>query len=124
MPADARKTVLIAEDASLISMMIEDELEETGFAITGPFPSCAAAMDWLQGNTPDAAVLDLSLADGECRDLARELSGRGVPFIVYSGHDPADAPPEFAEAQWITKPAPASVVGEALVAAIRDRSTA
>lgn len=81
-------------------------------------------MDWLRDHTPNAAVLDLSLTDDECRDLARELSRRGVPFIVHSGHDPTNAPPEFVGAEWINKPSPASVISQALAVAIRDRSTA
>lgn len=87
-------------------MLIEDHLDDGGFEVLGPMPSCAEALAWLRGNTPDLALIDYMLADGPCLDLARELKRRGVPFAVLSGYDERvpRADPAFAGTPWLDKP--------------------
>jgi DNA-binding response OmpR family regulator len=59
---------MIVEDQALIGMSLKAFLEDAGFAVAGPFPSCADALRWLEHNTPQVAVLDVSLRDGTaCR---------------------------------------------------------
>jgi len=59
---------MIVEDQALIGMSLEAFLEDAGFTVAGPFPSCADALRWLEHNTPQVAVLDVSLRDGTaCR---------------------------------------------------------
>jgi DNA-binding response OmpR family regulator len=96
---------MIVEDEVLIALMIEDCLEESGYAPAGPFRSGSEALAWLMSNTPQAAVLDYSLSDGACATLAAELERRGIPFLVHSAHRPdADVPPVFLGAPWVDKP--------------------
>jgi DNA-binding response OmpR family regulator len=86
-------------------MMLAEELVEAGFGVSGPFPSCAAAMNSLGEQPPHAAILDIELIDGACVELARELKSRHIPFIVLTGyaswspHDEA-----FSSVPWLTKP--------------------
>ena len=104
--ASLRPCCLVIEDQALIGMAIEAYLEDVGYAIGGPFCSGAEALAWLDTNTPDAAVLDFVLRDGPVTDLARELSRRGVPFIVYSGRPKGPGTPsELQAVPWIEKPA-------------------
>lgn len=103
------KRVLIAEDAALIGLMLEDELQSHGFTVVGPFASCASAMDALKVHPVDAAVIDVALLDGPCSSLALALHGMRVPFIVVSAYTRASTPPEFHAAfSWLAKPAPAT----------------
>lgn len=97
-------TVLIAEDNDLVAFSIEQEFSDARYAVAGPFSTCTTAMGWLSDHTPAIAILDVILDDGPCLGLARELRSRGVPFIIYSGHDPSTAAPEFQDAPWVTKP--------------------
>jgi DNA-binding response OmpR family regulator len=114
--SDPRR-ILIVEDDALIAVSLQDDFEEAGFAVAGPFTTCAAALAWLSGETPDAAVLDSELSDGACREIARELSARGVRFLFYSGHDgEGDLAAEFPSAPWIEKPA----LSAALIGTCRD----
>lgn len=79
-------TVLIAEDELLIAMDVMDELGAAGFVTIGPFARTAQALDYCRAHTPDCAVLDVRLQDGESFPLADLLAERKVPFVFHSGH--------------------------------------
>ena len=99
--------VLLAEDEGLISLALEDALDEAGFRIAGPFAHCAHALEWLQHNTPDAALLDIELADGPCTEVARILHRRGVLIVFFSAgavHD-LEIRRLVPDALWFMKPA-------------------
>jgi DNA-binding response OmpR family regulator len=97
---------MIVEDQALIGMSLEASLEEAGFQVAGVFMSNAQALQWLAGNAPDIAVLDIMIKDGTSLEIARVLKGLGVPFAVYSGLPPkADCPPELQNVPWLEKPA-------------------
>ena len=98
---------MIVEDQALIGMSLEAYLEDAGFSIAGPFPSCADALRWLEHHTPQVAVLDVSLRDGTSLPIAQELKERNTPFAVYSGLPfTANLPDEFREVPWLEKPVP------------------
>jgi two-component system, response regulator PdtaR len=110
----SRPLVLLLEDEAIIALDLQDELQECGYAVAGPFNTCAAALDWLHTATPDIAILDTLLKDGPCRDIARELARQGVPFLIYSGHqEDVDHFADLPRVAWIEKPAPPSVLIEA-----------
>ena len=52
------------------------------------------------------AIIDNLLSDGPCEALARDLTRRGVPFIVHSGQHPRELPFAFGHAPFVTKTAP------------------
>ena len=116
--------MLIVEDEALIAFGLEDALEDEGFSVAGPFATCAEALTSVQHALPDVAVLDALLRDGPCLELARELRGREVPFLIYSGRDAfAQQPSELDGVLWIEKPAPVERV-VAAVAGLRRGSGA
>ena len=97
---------MIVEDEALIALSLEDTFRDTGYDIVGPFSSCADALAALALAAPDVAIVDATLSDGPCLELARELRRRGVPFIIYSGREAYDDhPPELEGVPWIEKPA-------------------
>jgi DNA-binding response OmpR family regulator len=106
--------VLILEDDVLIGLNLQDELQDAGYRVAGPFTTCSAALEWLQAATPDTAILDAALKDGPCREIARELGNRAVPFLIYSGYG---ADQELLAAlhhvTWIEKPVPPSALVQA-----------
>ena len=109
----SRPLVLILEDEAVIALNIQDELQDAGYSIGGPFTTCADALSWLETNTPDLAVLDTILKDASCDEVARELAGRKVPFLIYSGHrEDKELLAEFNHVRWIEKPVPPSVLIE------------
>jgi DNA-binding response OmpR family regulator len=110
--------VLLAEDEAIIAIELDDGLRGAGFAVAGPFATCAQAEAWLKTGDPDAAILDHALKDGPCDDLIRELSRRAVPTVVFTGHDAPQSPQAGpSTAKWVTKP----IAFPALLAELRRR---
>nr|WP_255726500.1 response regulator [Microvirga sp. ACRRW] len=106
---------MIVEDQALIGMSLEASLEESGFAVEGPFMSIAQALNWLESDAPDIALLDIMLKDGTSLEIARALKGRGIPFVVYSGLPPNEAAPaELRDAPWLEKPVSRETLADTL----------
>jgi DNA-binding response OmpR family regulator len=96
---------MIAEDQPIIGLDLSDCLASAGFTVAGPFASCAASLAWLEAHTPDLAVLDYALDDGDCAEVIDTLIARGIPTIVLSGYiRESDAPPSLRKAIWLVKP--------------------
>ena len=106
--------VLVTEDNAVIGMMLADELQDAGYAVAGPFSHVATALAWLEGFSPDLAILDVLLKDGSCAPVARELRARGVPFLVFSGINEAPDMPELQGVPWIAKPSDFAEIAKAL----------
>jgi DNA-binding response OmpR family regulator len=100
-----RPLILLAEDEAIIAVELQESLSDSGFSVAGPFATCAEAEAWLKTGTPDAAILDHALKDGPCDELAADLSRRGVPTLIFTGHDaPREMLADLHAATWITKP--------------------
>jgi DNA-binding response OmpR family regulator len=107
----SKPQVLVLEDEALIALNLQDELQDSGHEVVGPFTDCSAALGWLQTATPDMAILDATLNDGSCHSVAAELSRRRVPFLIYSGHqEDRQLLSEFNHITWIEKPVPSGVL--------------
>jgi DNA-binding response OmpR family regulator len=96
---------MIVEDQALIGMSLEAFLEEAGFEVAGVFMSNAQALQWLEGDLPDVAVLDVMIEDGTSATVAQVLRRLGVPFAVYSGlPSKTECPAELKDVPWLEKP--------------------
>lgn len=107
--------VLIVEDEALIALALTDDLETAGYGVAGPFQRVSDTLRWLEGQTPDVAIIDIHLRDGSSAELARVLRDRDVPFIVFSG-DKRDGRSQdaFSGARWLSKPVSARQLLETL----------
>jgi DNA-binding response OmpR family regulator len=106
---------LLIEDNPLVGLDLAEALDASGFFVAGPFTSGHAAYDWLARFTPDVAVVDLSLTDGSCVEVIRELQGRAIPFLIHSGCKPSQSPLDMAtEVPWLEKPVSIAAVAAAL----------
>jgi DNA-binding response OmpR family regulator len=102
---NSKPLVLVLEDEAIIALNLQDELQDSGYEVAGPFTDCSTALEWLGTATPDMAILDATLNDGSCHSVAVELSRRGVPFLIYSGHqEDQQLLAEFHHITWIEKP--------------------
>jgi DNA-binding response OmpR family regulator len=108
---NSRPRILVLEDEALIALALQDDLQDAGHEVAGPFATCSAALEWLQTATPDLAILDATLKNGSCREIALKLSQREVPFLIYSGYqEDRQLLSEFDHITWIEKPVPAAVL--------------
>ena len=118
------KTILIMEDNPVLGLQVAFALEDEGATVTGPIARLEAGLAMIDGPdsaNPDAAVLDVELADGEVFPLAERLRERGVPFVFYTargseGHMRARA----GEAPVVSKTHGSAQVIEALNQCIAD----
>ena len=99
MPSPRRTTVLVVEDDAALRDLYRTELTMAGYRVVAVGDGMAA-LEWLEGERPDAIVLDLGLPRVAGQDLHRELTShtetRDIPIIVVTGQsaeqsiDPAD----------------------------------
>ena len=99
-------TVLVVENEALIALDLEGMLLSAGAGKVHHAMSSREALDWLQHEEPDLAILDLFVSDGSSAPVAERLRDIGTPFLIYSGHthDSAPGAADFADAIWISKP--------------------
>lgn len=85
-PSLAGRRILVVEDEYLIASEVKRWLLAAGSEVLGPVPSVDQALDLIEDDRPDAAVLDVNLGDGDTvYPVADKLSGLGVPFLFATG---------------------------------------
>ena len=101
----AGRRILLVEDQALIAMALEAELQDHGLQVTGRVASVDAALALIDSNSPDLAVLDISLADRDSLPVAETLRARAIPFVFATGYG-ADMklPDDFAGIPIVSKP--------------------
>lgn len=126
----ASPVVLVVEDDPFHGIWTTMTLERAGYEVAGPAEDERSALELIDEDLPDVAILDIDLSGA----AARERSGRGrtsarvaaalsswrVPFVIVSSHAKVAvlSGPE-GEAARLTKP----VRGETLLDAVRDALT-
>ena len=106
------KRILVVEDESVVAMMLTDSLEELGFDPIEVVGSCRAAVASATTQTPDVALLDLRVLDGDTTSVAELLRDRNIPFVFMSGDPNGAARLGFVGAAVLGKPfSPADLQG-------------
>lgn len=97
--------VLVLEDETLVSMMVEDMLMDLGCEIVGPFARLDHALSFVAaGSQVDLALLDVNLGGERSFPLAEALSARSVPFVFTTGYDESGMPDEWRSRPALRKP--------------------
>jgi DNA-binding NtrC family response regulator len=79
--------VLVVEDSWQVGAGLKLLLKSWGARVIGPAPTTAEAMLLLSQETPDAALVDIALRNGELsHDLIDWLHDRGVRVVVLTGY--------------------------------------
>lgn len=104
-PGSSVETVMIVEDEPIVAQDIIFILEDAGFQCCGPYRSVAAALDGIDRCTPDFALLDVNLCDGQVFPVADALVERGVGFAFCSAHyGQEEGAADYADVRVIPKP--------------------
>lgn len=99
------RRILIAEDEAMISMLVEDFLEQLGYDVAGICMTVAQCETVLDSSEPiDAALLDCNLGDGPVWVVARRLQELGVPFVFASGDNGHGVPADLRDVPVLGKP--------------------
>jgi len=96
--------VLVVEDEYLVAILIEEILESAGCVVMGPMPRVPEALDAIDHDDCDAAVLDVNLAGERINPVADALSERNVPFLFVTGYGANALPSEYAARPHVCKP--------------------
>jgi len=112
MPGLAGARVLVVEGEFVIAVDHQVLLWRFGCEVLGPMASAAEVLVLLRHERPDAALLDVGLADGQAVPVAEALRAAGVPFVLVTGRGPAE--PALGGAPRLAKPCDAGRLRAAL----------
>ena len=98
------RRVLVVEDEYYIASDTARALQGAGAEILGPCASEDAARTQLEGQRPDAALVDINLGRGPSFKLAEILLERQIPFVFVTGYDQEVIPEKFAGVERLQKP--------------------
>lgn len=96
--------ILVVEDEFLVATLLQDMLESAGCTVSGPIARVADALDAVDHETYDAAVLDVNLGGDRIDPVADALSQRNVPFMFVTGYTMGALPDSYAKRPRLCKP--------------------
>lgn len=96
--------ILVVEDEPLIAMMLAEWLVEMGHEPLGPARTVSEALALIDGDKPDAAMLDVNLAGERCDRIVEVLSALMVPIAFATGGDTQSLPASFNNSVTLAKP--------------------
>jgi DNA-binding response OmpR family regulator len=96
--------ILVVDDEPLISMLMEDWLNELGCEVVGPARCVADGLDLAESAVLDGAILDVNLAGENSFPLANALKLRGIPVAFATGDSGLDEESGFADPILLNKP--------------------
>jgi CheY-like chemotaxis protein len=80
--------ILVLDDQMLVGMDVAMMLEDWGYEPVGPYSRLSQALQAVDKDPPDAAILDVNLGNGETSlPLAHHLSDKDIPFMFLTGYD-------------------------------------
>jgi CheY-like chemotaxis protein len=115
-------SILVVEDETIISFLIEDMLADLGCTDVWHAGGLNAALALVHKRKPDAAVLDVNLSGQPVYPLAEELAAIGVPFIFATGYGREGIPRDWTVRPVIQKPFNLAALATALSAVLPSRN--
>lgn len=106
--------ILVVEDESLIAMLIEDLLLDLGYEVVGPVARVERALDLIEREAIDGALLDVNLGVERSYPIADALSARNCPFVFTTGYGEAGLAPAHCGRPVLRKPLTRDGLEEAL----------
>ena len=95
--------VLVVEDEFLVATLIEEMLQSAGCVVSGPIARVAEALDAVDHESYDAAVLDVNLGGDRIDPVADALSRQHIPFMFVTGYNTGGLP-RYAARPHLCKP--------------------
>jgi CheY-like chemotaxis protein len=110
----AGKRVLIVEDEYFLADETRRKLLKLGAEVIGPTGKIARALELLDENEIDAAILDIHLDGDLVFPVAEALEQREIPFVFATGYDPSIIPGRFRGFALCEKPVELEHIARAL----------
>jgi CheY-like chemotaxis protein len=104
-PGDKKKPrILVVEDEPFISLMLDEMLRELGYDVAASLSRVGAALDFLDKQGIDLALLDVNLGSEKIDPVADLLAERACPFVFTTGYGQSGAPAAHADHVVLQKP--------------------
>lgn len=97
-------TVLLVEDDALVSVLVEEYLQDWGCNLAGVAFRLDDAIEMAEKLTFDVALLDINLGGQASYPVAEVLRGRKIPFLFMTGYDPWGHPGRVSGSIVLRKP--------------------
>jgi CheY-like chemotaxis protein len=114
------RSVLIVEDESLISMMLEDFLDSLGHRVAGTCETVTEALERVEQGGFDVAIIDVNLNGERVWPVADRLAAIGIPYVLATGGHIEPPPEAHANVPVLSKPFTLDAIEPALDEACRS----
>ncbi|MEO8747629.1 MAG: response regulator [Rhodanobacter sp.] len=119
MNAARKPCILVAEDETLLAMMLEDRLEALGYTVLKA-ARLQRGLELAESEPIDVAILDINLAGHESFPIAAILRRRGIPLLFSSGYGTGGLPTDWSSEIVLQKPYDGGQLIAALKALLRE----
>jgi DNA-binding NtrC family response regulator len=96
--------ILVVEDEALVALDLQEFLDQRGAKVIGPAASVSQALEAIDGNQIDCALLDMKLGDEPADAVAVALGQRAIPTVLMTGYGDGNLPPGFETYPRLEKP--------------------
>jgi two-component SAPR family response regulator len=104
MGALSGRRILLVEDEALIALDLQNMLDRRGATVIGPAASVSEALDAINANQIDCALLNIKLGDETTHAVVATLEQRAIPMVFVTAYSDARLPPGFETHPIIQKP--------------------
>ena len=101
---EQKSRILIVEDEPFIALTLEDMLDELGFALAGTVSQIGEALELIEREPVDCALLDVNLGAEKIDPVADLLASRKCPFIFTTGYGRSGIPAGHSDRPVLQKP--------------------
>ena len=117
----AGRRVLLVEDEALVSLLLQDSLQEFGCQLVGEASRFEDALEKACSMAFDVAILDVNLDGRQTIPIAETLAARGSPFVFATGYGTPQLPESIKGAPVLRRSFQQKDLERALLAALRQR---
>ena len=108
------RRVLVVEDEIMVLMNIEGALADLGCSAVSAAGTVDEALDLLEAERFDVAMLDVNLGGRPSYDVAEALVSRSIPFLFSTGYGEHGIDARFSDRPVLHKPYSDQQLGELL----------
>ena len=113
-----QRRVWWVEDEIFVALDVAATVEDANGTVLGPVGTVRQAIDIINRNEVDAAILDVNLADGDVEAVLDRLISHHVVVVIHTGGGlPARLAARYPEMPVFQKPIPPSVLTRTLASA-------
>lgn len=109
------RRILVVEDEVFVALDVAATVEDAHGTVIGPVGTVKKAIELIDRQDVDAAILDVNLADGDLEPILERLRSRNIFVVVHTGGGmPAHVAARYPEVPVFRKPVPPYVLTRTL----------